>query len=88
MHEGGPVKERTEEHLSNNSEAVWHKTQDPSMDGDVRSNSNGDPHRKHGVGPDDETDDTPIHFVYDKDMTSAASRDANTAWQVNREIFL
>lgn len=46
-------------------------------------------HRSQNEPADDDEDDTPIHFVYDKDtMAAAASRDANAAWQVSLHFLL
>lgn len=43
----------------------------------------GDHHKSQAGTADDDEDDTPIHFVYDKDtMAAAVTRDANAAWQV------
>ncbi|XP_005104001.1 uncharacterized protein LOC101850267 isoform X3 [Aplysia californica] len=81
LHESGPSKGRAEESLSGTPEMLRHK-HGLSLEGEGRTPSNGEPHRKHGELPDDETDDTPIHFVYDKEQMTPATRDANTAWQL------
>ena len=75
------MKGRAEEHLSNLSDSGRHKQ--ASQEGDKRSSSNGDAQKKSGVSNlNDEADDTPLHFVYDKEHMSSSSRDTNTAWQV------
>ncbi|BFZ05022.1 hypothetical protein BsWGS_08061 [Bradybaena similaris] len=51
---------------------------------DARRDTYSSHQKSRGETVDDEEDDTPIHFVYDKD-TMTATRDASAAWQMYSE---
>ncbi|CAG5128987.1 unnamed protein product [Candidula unifasciata] len=66
------------------SQGVAIQKQETVEDDDARRDAYSSQQKSRGETADDEEDDTPIHFVYDKDAMTA-SRDATAAWQMYSE---